>query len=88
MISRKKNIMFYGVAGLLAATLLFGYFYLQNRRKAQQIKIQAMEMEEKKKTTKAVMQAEEEERKRIAGDLHDSVAQKNGSGQIKPGSAG
>lgn len=72
----QKNIMFYGVAGLLAATLLFGYFYLQNRRKAQQIKMQALEMEEKKKTTKAVMQAEEEERKRIAGDLHDSVAQK------------
>lgn len=72
----KKNVMFYGVAGLLAGTLLFGYFYLQNRRKAQQIKMQALEMEEKKKTTKAVMQAEEEERKRIAGDLHDSVAQK------------
>ena len=35
-----------------------------------------MEMEQKKKTTQAVMQAEEDERKRIAGELHDSVAQK------------
>ena len=39
--------MFYGVAGLLAATFAVWLFYLQNRRKAQQIKIQAMEMEEK-----------------------------------------
>ena len=72
----KKNFFIYGIAGLLAATLLFGFFFFQNRKKNQMLKMQAIETEQKKKTTQAVMQAEEEERKRIAGDLHDSVAQK------------
>ena len=72
----KKNYFIYGTAGLLGATLLFGYFFFQNRKKNQHIKLQVMEMEQKKKTTQAVMQAEEDERKRIAGELHDSVAQK------------
>lgn len=72
----KKNFFIYAIAGLLAVTLLFGYFFFRNRKKTQYLKLQAMEMEQKKKTTQAVMQAEEDERKRIAGDLHDSVAQK------------
>ncbi len=72
----KKNYFIYGTVGLLAATLLFGYVFFQNRKKSQRLKLQAMEMGQKKKTTQAVMQAEEDERKRIAGDLHDSVAQK------------
>jgi signal transduction histidine kinase len=72
----KKNFLIYSIAGLLVATLLFGFFFFKNRRKTQHLKMQAMEMEQKKKTTQAVMQAEEEERKRIAEDLHDSVAQK------------
>lgn len=72
----KKNFFIYGIAGLLAATLLFGFFFFQNRKKNQRLKIQVIETEQKKKTTQAVMEAEEEERKRIAGDLHDSVAQK------------
>ncbi|HEY6976833.1 MAG TPA: sensor histidine kinase [Chitinophagaceae bacterium] len=72
----KKNYFMSGVIALLAATLLFGYFFFQNKRKTEQLKIRAIELEQKKKTTQAVIQAEEEERKRIAGDLHDSVAQK------------
>ena len=40
------------------------------------MKLQAIEIEQKKKLTHAVMKAEEDERKRIAEDLHDSVAQK------------
>lgn len=72
----KKNYFIYSVVALLAGTLLFGYFFLQNRRKTQRLRIQALTTEQKRKTTQAVMQAEEEERKRIAADLHDSVAQK------------
>ncbi|MEO8710929.1 MAG: sensor histidine kinase [Parafilimonas sp.] len=72
----RKNFFIYSIAGLLAATLLFGFFFLQNRKKNQKLKLQAIEIEQKKKTTQAVMQAEEDERKRIAADLHDSVAQK------------
>ncbi|MEP7319294.1 MAG: sensor histidine kinase, partial [Panacibacter sp.] len=64
------------IVGLLAVTLISGFFFFQNRKKSQQLKIQAIEIEQKKKTTQAVMQAEEEERKRIALELHDSIAQK------------
>lgn len=72
----KKNFFIYGIAALLAATLLFGLIFFKNRKKTQRLRMQAMKMEQKKKITQAVMQAEEDERKRIAGDLHDSVAQK------------
>jgi signal transduction histidine kinase len=72
----RKNYFIYGALGLLFVTLLFSYFFLQNRRKTQKLKMQAFEMEQKRETTRSVMQAEEEERKKIAADLHDSVAQK------------
>jgi signal transduction histidine kinase len=72
----RKNELVIGSIGLLAAVLILGYFYFQNRKKNQRLKLQTLEMEQKKKTTQAVMQAEEQERKRIAGELHDSVAQK------------
>jgi two-component system NarL family sensor kinase len=72
----KKNFFIYSIAALLIFTLLFGYIFFRNRKKNQALKMQALEMEQKKITTQAVMQAEEDERKRIAGDLHDSVAQK------------
>lgn len=72
----KKDLFIYAIGGLLAITLLSGFFFFQNRRKNQRLKLQAIEMEQKKKLTHAVMKAEEDERKRIAEDLHDSVAQK------------
>lgn len=72
----KKNLFIYTISGLLAITLLTGFFFFQNRRKNQRLKLQAIEIEQKKKLTHAVMKAEEDERKRIAEDLHDSIAQK------------
>lgn len=72
----KKNFFIYSIAALFVCTLFFGYFFFKNRKKNQALKMKALEMEQKKITTQAVMQAEEDERKRIAGDLHDSVAQK------------
>ena len=72
----RKNYFIYGAVGLLIATLMIGYAVFQNRKKTQRLKLQAMVIEQKQRTTQAVIQAEEEERKRIAGDLHDSVAQK------------
>jgi len=72
----KKNNLIYGTLILLIITLILGYVFLQNRRKNQQLKMQQLIFEQKKNTTAAVMQAGENERKRIAEDLHDSVAQK------------
>jgi two-component system NarL family sensor kinase len=72
----KKNLFIYTIGGVLAITVLSGFFFFQNRRKNQRLKLQAIEIDQKKKLTNAVMKAEEDERKRIAEDLHDSVAQK------------
>ncbi len=72
----KKNNLFYGSLIALVVTLMIGYIVFQSRKKTQQLKMQDLLMEQKGETMLAVMQAEENERKRIAGDLHDSVAQK------------
>jgi two-component system, NarL family, sensor kinase len=72
----KKNNLIYGTLILLAVTVLLSYVIFQTRKKNQQLKMQEIVIDQKRKTMDAVMQAEENERKRIAADLHDSVAQK------------
>ncbi|MBS1745984.1 MAG: sensor histidine kinase [Bacteroidetes bacterium] len=72
----KKDLFIYIFGGISFITLLIGFFLFQNRKKNQRLKLQAIEMKQKRELTQAVMNAEEEERKRIAEDLHDSVAQK------------
>ncbi len=72
----RKNYLIYGVSVILLLTILGGFIYFNNRRKNQLLKLRQLELSQKQKTTEAVMQAEETERKRIAADLHDSVAQK------------
>ena len=72
----KKNTLFNGALALLIITLIIGYVFFQNRKKNQQLKMQQLIFEQKKNTASAVLSAEENERKRIAEDLHDSVAQK------------
>ena len=72
----KKNYFLYGAAGLLMVTLLISFVIIQNQKKNQQLKLQDLVIDQERKITSAVMRAEEDERKRIAADLHDSVAQK------------
>jgi two-component system, NarL family, sensor kinase len=72
----KKNNLIYGTLILMAITVLLSYVILQTRRKNQKLRMQEIVIEQKRKTMDAVMHAEENERKRIAADLHDSVAHK------------
>jgi two-component system NarL family sensor kinase len=72
----KKNYLVYGTFILLATSVLISYVVFRARKKNQLVKIREIGIEQKKRTMDAVMQAEENERKRIAAELHDSVAQK------------
>lgn len=72
----EKNKLIYSVVSLLVIVLGGGILLFRHRRNLQLSKLREIEAEQKRRTTQAVMQAENEERKRIASDLHDSVAQK------------
>lgn len=72
----KKNNLFYGSLALLLLTVAAAWVIFSIRKKNNAMRMIALRLDEKRKTMEAILQAEENERKRIAADLHDSVAQK------------
>lgn len=72
----KRNNQLMGLGGLLIFSTIGGYIYLQNRKKMAQLKLHELELEQQERATKAILQAEDNERKKIADELHDDVAQK------------
>lgn len=72
----RKNNLLYGSLGLLVLTFTIGYVVLAIGKKNRAIRLKEMQLAEKRKTMREILSAEENERRRIAADLHDSVAQK------------
>lgn len=74
-VSQVYLILAVGSLGMLimaAAIVTFVVFY-QKRMMREQLKRQALEAEYQRKMMEAALESQEEERRRVAGDLHDSV---------------
>jgi two-component system, NarL family, sensor kinase len=73
--SRSKNSIIALLIALLISFLVFFYLY-KGRRKAQQLlQEQALTLVKQQQDFKSFMDGQESERKRIASDLHDGLAQ-------------
>jgi signal transduction histidine kinase len=73
-IFRQRSFLFALIAGLIAVTVLGYLFYYRYRLKQKQILNEAL-IREQQLGLSAVIEAQETERKRIAKDLHDGIAQ-------------
>jgi two-component system, NarL family, sensor kinase len=78
----RKNIMLVAVIALAGMGALLAMSYYRRYRLTQEAKLQAAVMQQQELATKAVLEAEENERKRIAGDLHDTVGQMMSAAKI------
>ncbi len=61
-----------GMLLLVAAIILFMVFY-QKKMIQEQVKRQELEIVHQRKMMEAVLESQENERRRVAGDLHDSI---------------
>lgn len=71
----RTNAMNYGLGGSLLAFLGFGYLFYNRFRLRKKAELSAAVIHEQKLGLSAVIEAQEAERKRIARDLHDGIAQ-------------
>jgi two-component system, NarL family, sensor kinase len=58
---------------LMAGSIILFVLYYQKRMVQEQFKRQQMELEYQKKMMEAALESQENERRRVAGDLHDSI---------------
>lgn len=71
----RRNIMLFTVIALSVMGALLGFSFYRRYKLSQAAVLQATVIHQQELATKAVLEAEENERKRIAGDLHDTVGQ-------------
>jgi two-component system, NarL family, sensor kinase len=58
---------------LMAGSIILFVLYYQKRMVQEQFKRQQMELDYQKKMMEAALESQENERRRVAGDLHDSI---------------
>ncbi len=70
-----QRIWIFSLLGGLVALLTFGYFFYNRYRQRKKAELAAALIREQQLGLNAVIEAQEAERKRIAKDLHDGIAQ-------------
>lgn len=79
---RNRNYLIAGITILLILAALLAVSIYRRYKLRQEAKLQKEILKQQEIATKAVIEAEENERKRIAGDLHDSVGQMMSAAKI------
>lgn len=71
----RKNTLNYGLVAALLALIVLGYLFYNRYRLRKKAELDAAVIREQQLGLQAVIEAQEAERKRIAKDLHDGIAQ-------------
>ncbi|MBL7808306.1 MAG: sensor histidine kinase [Saprospiraceae bacterium] len=71
----RTSVVNYGLSGSLLAILILGYLFYNRFKLRKKAELDAAVIAEQKLGLNAVIEAQEAERKRIARDLHDGIAQ-------------
>jgi two-component system, NarL family, sensor kinase len=71
----RKSVALYALLAALLAAIVFGYLFYNRFRLRKKAELDAAIIREQKLGLNAVIEAQEAERRRIAKDLHDGIAQ-------------